>query len=308
MYKYILKRILVLIPVIVIVAFLIFFMMKLTPGDPALAIAPDASEEALEEIRDNLGINDPLMVQFGRYMFGLVRGDLGNSYFSNKSVFSEYAAKFPATLKLSVCAIAVAIVISIPLGIICAIKRNSFIDNIFSLAGLIGVAMPNFWMGLLLIIFFSLNLGWVPSGGSSGWKSIILPAVTLGTAQAALILRTTRSSMLEVIRQDYINTARAKGLKEKVVMKKHALKNALIPIITVIGIQLGNTLGGAVVIETVFSWPGVGRLIIDSLTRKDLPMVMGCIILTTIVICITNLLIDIQYAYVDPRIKAQYRR
>lgn len=308
MLKYILKRILLLIPVIVGVAFVVFFIISLSPGDAAAMLAPNATSEELEVIRDEMGLNDPLLVQFGRYMLGLVQGDLGTSYYSNRSVFSEYITRFPATLKLAFWAAIASVALAIPVGIISAVKQYSIADYGATLFALVGVSMPPFWLGLLLIILFSLHLGWLPSGGADTPSSVILPAITCGMTFAALLTRMTRSSMLDEIRQDYIRTARAKGVKEKTVLTKHALKNALIPIITLIGIQFGSTLGGSTLTETVFSWPGVGRLVIDSINRKDRPMVMGCLILTTIFISIVNLLVDILYAYVDPRIKAQYSK
>lgn len=308
MHRYILKRILLLIPVIIGVAFVVFFIISLSPGDAAAMLAPNATSEELELIREEMGLNDPLLVQFGRYMLGLLHGDLGTSYYSNRPVFQEWIARFPATLKLAFWAAVASVVVAIPVGIISAVKQYSLADYSATLFALIGVSMPPFWLGLLLIILFSLHLGWLPSGGADSPTSVILPAITCGMTFAALLTRMTRSSMLDVIRQDYIRTARAKGVKEKQVLSKHALKNSMIPIITVVGIQFGSTLGGSTLTETVFSWPGVGRLVIDSINRKDRPMVMGCLILTTIFISIVNLLVDILYAYVDPRIKAQYSK
>lgn len=309
MYRYILKRLLMLIPVIIGVAFVVFFIISMTPGDAAMIIAPEGSEAELAQIREELGLNDPLMVQFGRYILNMLKGDLGNSYYSNRSVFSEYMARFPSTLKLASLAVIISMLISIPIGIYSAIKQYSLFDNIGSLFALLGVSMPRFWIGLLLIIVFALNLRMLPSGGSDqGWRSLVLPAITLGTGHAGLVHRMTRSSMLEVVRQDYIRTARAKGVKERVVIGKHALRNAWIPVVTVVGSQFGTSMGGSVVTETVFSWPGIGRLIIDSINRKDRPMIMGCLVLTTIFISLLNLGTDLLYAYLDPRIKAEYKK
>ena len=204
--------------------------------------------------------------------------------------------------------ILVAVAIALPIGIISATRQYSMIDNVGMIAALLGVATPNFWLGLMLIIVFSLNLGWLPSGGMGSWKNYIMPAITLGTGDAALICRMTRSSMLEVIRQDYIRTARAKGVPEKMVIRKHALKNALIPVVTVIGLQFGSLLGGATLTETVFAWPGVGRLLVDSIKSKDAPLVLGGVIMMTITFSIVNLCVDILYAFIDPRIKAQYKK
>lgn len=309
MSRYILKRLLMLIPVILGVSFVVFFIMSLAPGDPVTIIAgAGADETTLEAVRQELGLDQPLLVQYARYMSGLLRGDLGQSYLSNRSVFEEYVTKLPATLELTFWSMLIAVGISLPIGILSAVKQYSLLDNAGMVVALLGVSMPNFWLGLMLIIVFSLHLGWLPSGGSDGFSSIILPAITVGTGLAALITRMTRSSMLEVIRQDYIRTARAKGIGRRKVIYKHALKNALIPIITVVGLQFGSAMGGAVLTETVFSWPGVGRLIVDSINKKDRPMVIGSIIMTTILVSVIMLIIDIIYAYVDPRIKAKYKQ
>lgn len=309
MHKYVFKRIILLIPIVLGVSFAVFFIMSLAPGDPVtMIVGADVPEETLEATRAELGLDKPLLVQYGKYMAGLLKGDLGSSYLSRKPVLTEYLSRFPATFKLTFWGILVAVGIGIPVGILSAVKQYSWADNISMVGALLGVSMPNFWLGLMLIILFSLKLGCLPAGGSEGLTSIILPAITLGTGQAALITRMTRSSMLEVVRQDYIRTAKAKGVNKKIVIRKHALKNALIPIVTVLGLQFGSALGGAVITETVFSWPGVGRLIIDSINRKDRPMVMGCLIMTTIFISVINLAIDILYAYLDPRIKSQYSK
>jgi peptide/nickel transport system permease protein len=241
-------------------------------------------------------------------MGGLVRGDLGVSYISGRDVYSAYMERMPATMKLALASIVVSVVLSIPLGIYSATRKGSVQDNLSMVGALLGLSMPNFWLGLLLIIGFSLHLGWFPSGGDTGLRSIVLPAITVGTGLMATLTRTTRSSMLDVIRQDYLRTARAKGVTEKKVIRKHALKNAMIPIITIVGTQMSNVLGGAVLTETVFAWPGVGRLIVDSISNRDIPMVTGCVILKTITITIILLIVDLLYAVVDPRIKAQYIR
>lgn len=307
MIKYILNRLLMLIPVIIGVTFLVFFIISLTPGDVAAMIIGDgATQEAIQELRVEMGLNDPLIVQYGRYMKELLTGNMGESYATGKAVFSEVASRFPNTFKLTILSILVSIIISIPIGVVSATRQYSIFDSLGMILALIGISMPSFWLGLILIIIFALNLGWFPSGGAEGFKSVILPAITLGVASTASITRTTRSSMLEVIRQDYIRTAKAKGVSYKKVIKKHALKNALIPAITVIGLECGVMLGGAVLTETVFSWPGIGRLMVESIQRKDTPMVLGCIITFSVCFSIVNLVIDILYAYIDPRIKANY--
>lgn len=239
-------------------------------------------------------------------MGDLLTGDMGESYSTGKKVSTEIGQRFPNTFKLTISAIFLSVLISIPIGVISATKQYSIFDNVGMIIALIGISMPSFWTGLILIIAFSLKLGWFPSGGMEGIRSLILPAFTLAIASTASITRTTRSSMLEVIRQDYINTAKAKGVSRGVVIRKHALKNALIPAITVIGLEFGVLLGGAVLTETVFSWPGIGRLMVESIQRKDTPMVLGCIIIFALAFSLVNLLIDILYAYIDPRIKSNY--
>lgn len=314
MYKYILKRLLMLIPVIIGVTFIVFFILNLSPGDPAAIILGDqASAEALAMKREELGLNDPLLVRYANYMVRMVQGDLGTSYKNNLSVWDQVIERFPNTAVLAVAGIFVAVLIGIPTGIISAKKQYTALDSISTVVALIGVAMPNFWFGLLMVILFALNLGWLPSQGmGTGFipliRSLVLPALTLGTGAAAMITRMTRSSMLEVIRQDYIDTARAKGLSERTITFHHMLKNAMIPIITAIGLQFGTLLGGAMLTETVFSWPGLGRLMVDSIKSKDIPMVLGSVIFLAIMFTVVNLLVDIIYAFVDPRIKSQYKR
>ena len=305
--KYILHRLLLLIPVIIGVSFLIFFIVNLTPGNPAEMIAgPEADMETIQRIEEDLGLNKNIFVRYGEYMLNLLRGDLGTSYYSDDKVFDKYIERLPATLELAASFIVVAVLFSLPLGIIAAVKQYSIFDRIASVVAMVAVSMPNFWLGILLILLFSAKLGWLPSGGNQYWYSIILPALTIGWQMCALMTRMTRSSMLEVIRQDYINTARAKGLSEKTVVLKHALRNALIPIITSAGSLFVDGVGGAVVTETIFSWPGVGRLVIDSISKRDLNMVIGCVIMTTILVTVCNLAIDIIYAFVDPRIRSSY--
>lgn len=310
MYRYIIKRLLQMIPVIFGASFLIFFILNLAPGDVLSYMTQEANltPEELAELRAYYNLDKPLIVRYLIYMKGLVKGDLGTSYFTGKPVLTSFLQRLPATLKLASSAVLVSMVISIPLGIYSSINRGSLKDNISMVFALLGLSIPNFWLGLMLIIVFALNFSWLPSGGDSGFASLILPAITVGTGLTAALTRTTRSSMLDVIRQDYLRTARAKGASEKSVILKHALKNALIPIITVSGVQLAVALGGSVLTETVFSWPGVGRLIIDSVNARDTPMVVGCITMKTIIIGIVLLVVDLLYAFVDPRIKAQYAK
>ena len=309
MLRYIAKRLLMLIPVILIPSFLIFWAMSLTGGDPAMIVAGEgASKEEIEAVREELGLNDPFMVRYFNYVKGMVTGDMGKSYVTNKDVFKTFMEKLPNTLMLGGAAVLIAIVIALPLGIYTAIHQNTWKDTAGMIFALFGTSMPNFWLGLMLIIIFSLTLGWLPSGGKSGFSSLILPALTVGMGLAALITRTTRSSMLDVIRQDYMTTARAKGCSEKRVIFTHGLKNALIPIITAIGLQMSMVITGSVLAETVFSWPGIGRLVYDSIAKRDTPMVTGSIILCSVFMCLINLFVDLVYAFFDPRIKAQYSK
>ena len=309
MIKYIFKRLIMLIPVILVTSFLIYWAMSLTGGDPALMLAGDkATPEQVEQIREELGLNDPFPVRYANYMKGMLTGDMGKSYVTKKDVFQTFMEKLPNTLALGGAAVLIAVVVSLPLGIYTAIHQNTWKDTAGMVFALFGTSMPNFWLGLMLIIIFALKLGLLPSGGKSGFSSIILPAVTVGFGLAALITRTTRSSMLDVLRQDYMTTARAKGWPEKRVIYTHGLKNALIPIITAIGLQMSLVITGSVLAETVFSWPGIGRLVYDSISKRDTPMVTGAIIMCSILMCIINLAVDLVYAFFDPRIKAQYSK
>lgn len=309
MLKYIGKRLLMLIPVILVTSFLIFWAMSLTGGDPARQVAGDRATEAeVEAIREEMGLNDPFLVRYGNYMKGMLTGDMGKSYVTNKDVFQTFMEKLPNTLMLGGAAVLIAIIVSLPLGIYTAIHQNTWKDTAGMVFALFGTSMPNFWLGLMLIILFSLKLHWLPSGGKNGFASLILPALTVGFGLAALITRTTRSSMLDVIRQDYMTTARAKGCSEKRVIFRHGLKNALIPIITAIGLQMSLVITGSVLAETVFSWPGIGRLVYDSISKRDTPMVTGSIIMCSVLMCIINLVVDLIYAFFDPRIKAQYSK
>ncbi len=309
MLRYILKRIIMMIPVIIAVSFVVFFLMDLAPGDIVSIMAPaDATEAEIELMREEMGLSGSVFDRYFRYIGNLLRGDMGMSLSMKRPVSTVFFERFPATLKLAFSSIVVALLISVPLGIAAATHHRTWLDGTSMVASMLGLSMPSFWLGLLLILGFSLKLGWLPSGGSSSAASIILPAITLGASQAGNLTRITRSSMLEVIRQDYLRTARAKGVTEKQVIRKHALKNALIPIITVFGSTLGNALGGAVAIETVFSWPGVGRLTVHAINNRDMILATGCIIMFTVLLTTTLLIVDIAYAFVDPRIKAQYSR
>jgi len=310
MHKYILNRILMMLPVLLGVSLVVFSMMYFTPGDPArLILGETASETEVRELREEMGLNDPFLLQYGRYLKKAVfEGDLGTSYVTGRPVVTEIVARFPTTMLLAVLSVCISVLIGIPTGIISATRQYSIFDNLAMILALVGVSMPNFWQGLVLIIVFSLHLGWLPASGFYGPAYWILPALTIGTSTAATITRMTRSSMLEVIRQDYIRTARAKGQTELVVILKHALKNALIPIITVIGLQLGRGLGGAILTESIFSIPGLGKLMVDSIKARNYPVVQGGVLFIAVMFSFINLLVDVLYAYADPRIKSQYKR
>lgn len=309
MLKYIFKRILMMIPVLLGVLFLVFTMNEISPGDPAAMIAGDAaSVEVVEQIREDLGLNKPLPVRFFNYTKNLVlHGDLGTSYKTKRPVLDEVMDRLPTTILLSLTSAAFAVFLSIPIGIISAIKQNTWIDNLLMVLALIGVAMPAFWQGLMTIILFSVKLGWFPSYGFTTPAHWFIPVLTIGTGAMASLVRITRSSMLEVIRQDYIRTARAKGQTERKVIISHALRNSMIPIITAIAIQLGSMLGGAIVTETVFAIPGIGMLMIQSIKARDYPTIQGAVVVIAVMFSLLNLVVDIIYTFVDPRLKSIYQ-
>jgi peptide/nickel transport system permease protein len=308
MHKYIIRRLLLLIPVMLGVAFIVFTIMFFTPGDPAAMILGERAPAAeVAALRTQMGLDDPFFIQFFNFVKNALRGDFGRSLVTKQPVARELFSRFPATMQLSAAAVIIAIAMGIPIGIISATKQYSAFDMISMVIALLGVSMPNFWQGLMMILLFSITLRWLPSSGFGTLRHLLMPAITIGTSTAAVITRMTRSSMLEVVRQDYIRTARAKGLSERVVINRHALKNALIPIVTVIGLQFGYLLGGAVLTESIFSWPGVGRLMVEAIRMKDYPQVQGGVLLLALTFSFVNLCVDILYAYIDPRIKAQYK-
>ncbi len=307
MLIYFLKRIAQLIPVILGITLIIFVIMSLAQGDPARLILGEwATQEEVEQLRQEMRLDDPLLVRYFRYLYNFVQGDFGTSYIKSRSVATEVLGRFPNTVRLAFVAAILTVFLAVPLGIIAAVKQNTAVDSIVMVITLIGISMPVFWLGLLLILQFSLKLGWFPSFGSESWRSYVLPAICLAFSNMSTVSRTTRSSMLETIRQDYVRTALAKGCSRHDAVYKHAFRNALIPTITVIGIQMSQLLGGSVLVEQVFAWPGIGRLMIESINGRDTPMVLGCIILLTIVFSVLNLFIDMCYALVDPRIRGQY--
>ncbi len=305
MFKYISKRILILIPTLIGVSFIVFSLLYLSPGDAAQAVAgPEASKAAIEAIRQNLGLNDPFLIQYGRYLKDIVlHFDLGTSYQTGRSVSISLLQAFPNTLKLAGGSLIIAIIFGIFFGVIAAIKKNTFIDSIITTVGMVGLAMPIFWTGLLLIILFSTKLKVLPASGFSSFKHMILPWIALGFQSSAVIMRMTRSAMLDVLDKDYIRTAYSKGLSEKVIILIHALKNAMIPVITTIGLQAGGLLGGSILTETIFSIPGIGRLMVESIKTRDYPMILGGIMLIAIMYSIISIIVDIMYGIVNPRIK-----
>ena len=314
MHKYIFRRLLMMIPVLLGVTFIVYFILSMTPGDPASIILGDgATESSIEAMREQLGLNQPIFIRYFKFLFNALKGDLGFSYRNHLAVLPMVLERFPATMILALASIALALAVGIPVGIISAKKQYSAMDYSATLLTMLGVSMPTFWLGLILVMIFSLNLGWLPSQGmGKGFvpliKSLILPAFTLCTHNAATIARMTRSSMLDVINQDYIATARSKGIMEAQVTTRHMLRNALIPIVTSVGLQFGVLLGGAMLTETVFSWPGLGRLMVESIKSKDIPIVLGCVIFMAVTFSLVNLLVDIVYAFVDPRIKSQFQK
>ncbi|MDD4781292.1 MAG: ABC transporter permease [Tissierellia bacterium] len=308
MIKYILRRLLFFIPVILGVIFIVFTLLHITPGDPAkIILGQGATPESVQALRQEMGLNKPFLVQFFIYLRDLIiHQDIGISYVTKMPVMVSILGCLPYTFKLALASIFVGIIFGIPTGIISAVKQYSIFDNVTMVLALIGLSMPVFWLGLLLIILFSVQLGWLPASGFDSFKSMILPSLALGSQSVAMFARMTRSSMLEIIRQDYIRTIRAKGQKEIVITIMHTLRNSLIPIITIVGVQFGTLLGGALLTESVFSIPGIGRLMVDSIKTRDYPVVQGGVLIIAIFVCIVNLIVDIIYGFVDPRIKSQY--
>jgi peptide/nickel transport system permease protein/oligopeptide transport system permease protein len=304
MLSYVFKRFLSMIPVLLGISLLLFLMLRLLPGDPAQVLAGQmASPEDIAAIRTQLGLDRPIHVQYLAFLGRLVRLDLGRSARTQNPVIEEVWARLPNTLLLATVAIVLACLFGIPAGVISAVRPYSWVDYLVTIAGLFGMSMPVFWLGLMLVIVFSVILKWLPAGGIGSWQHVILPSVTLASFVTAFIARMTRSTMLETLAQDYTTTARSKGLKENVVVVKHALKNAMIPIITVVGLQFGLLLGGAVLTETVFAWPGLGRLIVDSILARDYPVIQGAILIFGLLYILVNLAVDLAYALIDPRIR-----
>ncbi|WP_153732855.1 ABC transporter permease [Sporosarcina obsidiansis] len=311
MGKYIIRRLFDLLPTVFVVAVIVFIITRLIPGNPAaVMLGPTASVEDIEKLTAQLGLDQPLYRQFLDYLGGLLQGDFGTSLSYNQPVVQLIMERFPNTVILALAALIIALLIGIPAGMISAARQNSVLDYGVMLVSLLGVSMPIFWLGVMLVLFFSVNLGWFPATGmgtlDDGWlsyiKHLILPSITLATIPMATFARITRSSMLEVISQEYIKTARAKGVAEFWVISKHVFKNALTPILTVLGMQISMLLGGAVLTETIFSWPGMGRLIVDAIDKRDFVVVQGTVLFIAIIFVLVNLLVDILYKVVNPRV------
>lgn len=304
MLMFIFRRILQLIPVLFGVVFVVFLIMQMVPGDPALLIAGEgASKEIVEQIRHQLGLDKPFIMQYFSYIGNILQGDFGVSIRSNRPVLDEVLIRLPITIELALCSIVITVVIGMIAGIISATKQYSWTDVSIMIIALLGVSLPSFWFGLMLIFYFSVQIQIFPVSGWGTWMHMVLPALTLGASGAAIVARMTRSSMLDVIRQDYIRTARAKGVKERVVIYKHALRNALIPVITVVGLQFGALLGGTVLVESVFAINGLGRLIVDAIRMRDLPMLQGGVLIASVIFVLVNLIVDILYRHFNKRIE-----
>ncbi|QCR33554.1 ABC transporter permease [Lysinibacillus sp. SGAir0095] len=303
MTVFIIKRIAQIVPVIFGVTLVVFLIMQMVPGDSAVVLAGEgASHETIEELRENLGLNQPLHIQYWEYIKGLVQGDMGTSLKNGSPVLDEILVRLPITIELATYSILITIVLGLGAGIVSAIKPYSWMDFGVTIIALLGISLPSFFLGILLMYTFSVDLGWLPVAGWESPKHIILPAITLGAGGAAIVARMTRSSMLEVINQDFIRTAKAKGLKGYIIIFKHALRNALIPVITVVGLQFGSLLGGTVLIESVFAVNGLGRMIVDAIRTRDLPMVQGGVLVASIIFVFVNLLVDILYKVFNKRI------
>ena len=304
MLMYIFRRILQLVPVMLIISVVVFLMMHMIPGDPVKnMLGMEASKEAIEAERERLGLNDPLPTQYWRFISGVARGDLGTSIYSKKPIMEEMMNKYPYTVKLAIGGTIFATIIGVVCGIVSAVKRNTATDSILMVFSLIAVSTPSFFLALLMLLVFSLHFGWFPSIGLKTPLHYVLPIITLGMQSVGLIARTTRSAMLEVLGEDYIRTSRSRGIPEKVVVYYHALKNAMIPVLTVVGLRFGGLLAGSTLVETVFAVPGIGRYMVDGVLKRDFPVVQGTVLILAFTFVIVNMIVDLLYAAVDPRIK-----
>ena len=304
MARYLIRRLLLTVPVLLGVATLIFALIHLVPGDPAQAMLGETAPQAdVLKLRHSLGLDQPLLTQYRTFMTGLVRGDLGTSFRYNMPVTAQIREKFPNTVTLAIAAMCFAILFAIPLGILAAVFRGTFVDHAAMTLALAGISMPNFWLGPLLAILFAVRLGWLPVSGTGGFSHLILPAVTLGAALSAILARMTRASLLEELRELYVLAARARGLSGMRAVVRHAFRNSLIPIVTIIGLQFGAVLTGTIITETIFAWPGLGRLLIQAISFRDYPLVQGCILFISVTYVAMNLLTDLTYGFLDPRIR-----
>jgi peptide/nickel transport system permease protein/oligopeptide transport system permease protein len=303
MVAFIVRRLLRAVLLLVGASALIVTMLRLVPGDPAIAkLGFVATPEEIERVRRELGVDQPIPVQVLRFYEGAIRGDLGESYRTGAPVIAEIRRTFPATVELTMASVLMTILLGMPLGVLAALRRGRWLDELTSAVTLLGVSLPSFWLGLLAILVFSVRLGWLPVAGRGGLRHLILPAVTLAASSLAHVSRLTRAQMLEVLAEDYLLTAKAKGLKRSTVVVRHALRNALVPVVTYLGMQIGVLLGGAVVTETVFSWPGMGRLIVQAVQQRDYPVVQGCAVFLVLIFIVLNLVVDLLYPVLDPRI------
>ena len=304
MYRYLLKRLLGLIPTLLIVAVLVFGFVHMLPGDPArLAAGPEAGPETIELVRKDLGLDLPLHQQFIRFFSHALQGDFGNSIRTKRPVSQEIAERFGPTFWLTVVAMAWSVVLGLVLGIVSAVWRNQWPDRVGMTLAVSGISFPSFALGMLLMQYFSVKLGWLPTVGADSWKHYILPALTLGAAVAAVMARFTRSSFIDILKEDYVRTARAKGLSETIVVIKHGLRNALIPVVTMMGLQFGFLLGGSIVVEVVFNWPGMGRLLVDAVEMRDYPIIQALVLLFSLEFILINLVVDLMYAWINPTIR-----
>ncbi|MEK5067002.1 glutathione ABC transporter permease GsiC [Sporosarcina sp. FSL K6-1508] len=304
MFRFIVKRLLEIVPILLIVSILIFLFVHMIPGDPARLVAgEDATLADVEMVRKELGLDKPIVEQYGTYMKNLFKGDMGNSLKTNRPVSEEIGERFMPTFWLTVWSMLWAVVVGLLIGVISATKRNKWQDYLGMFGAVSGLSLPSFWLGLMLIQLFAVTLGWLPTGGMESWKSYILPAFTLGTGVAAVVARFTRSSLMDVLKEDYIRTGRSKGLSERNVTWGHGLRNAMIPVVTMTGLQFGFLLGGSVVIETVFSWPGLGKLLIDSVAYRDYPVIQAEMMIFALEFIVINLIVDLLYGILNPQIR-----
>jgi ABC-type dipeptide/oligopeptide/nickel transport system permease component len=304
MTRYLLRRLLLTVPVLLGVATLVFALIHLVPGDPAQSmLGESASPAEIARLQKTLGLDQPLLTQYRAFLAGVARGDLGTSFRFGTPVTQEIRKRLPDTAVLALCAMAVAIIVAIPLGIVAAVFRGRFLDHAAMTLALAGISMPSFWLGPLLALFFAVRLGWLPVSGSGTPLHLVLPAVTLGTALAAILARMTRSSVIEELRELYVMAARARGLSQARAVLRHAFRNSLIPVVTIIGLQFGAVLTGTIITETIFGWPGIGRLLIQAINTRDYPLVQGCILFISVTYVAMNLLTDLTYGFLDPRIR-----